>query len=299
MKPEVSLFARFRTIVRYAPLCCLMAGTGVSMALPAAHADALETIESKKVIRWCADPSGGAPFVYYDPKDTAKVIGFEMEIAEAIGKAWGMRTELVPAEWSALIDEMRAKRCDFVMNGIEVTPEREKRVLFSTPYYRYQQQLTVRATDKDRYHNLTDLKGHTIGTLNSAAANSVLRAAGFGDTEILEHADSLTPYTNLGLKRVDAVLQESIIASYYAGKNAALYNVPETFSPGVYSVAFRSADTTLRDRVNQTLEQLKRDGTLAKIYTTWGIMSADQTSIGIVDATTAAPVPTTTEATPK
>ncbi|HYG75054.1 MAG TPA: ABC transporter substrate-binding protein [Planctomycetota bacterium] len=246
---------------------------------PAAGGDTLARIKSTKVIKWGADKEGGAPFVYVDKTD--KVVGFESEIMEKLAAHMGVKPELVSTTWDGLLDNMVAKRTDMVMNGIEVNEERAKVVSFSAPYYLYEQQLTVRAEDKDKYKTLEDLKGKKIGTLNGAEANNVLTKAGFTQDQIVGHADSLTPYDNLLVKRVDAVLQESIIAAHYAASNPKLFNVPQTFSPGKYAVAVRKEDKALLEEVNRILDVMKENGELAEIYKKWNIMNDKQQEVGI------------------
>ena len=252
--------------------------------VPAMYAQAEDTLEKVKkagVIKWGADPSGGAPYVYNDPKDNDKIIGFEMDIMDKLASHLGVKHEMVKGTWDSLVDNLKSRRTDIVMNGLEINEVRQKEVAFSEPYYVYEQQLTVRAADKEKYKSLDDLKGHKVGTLNAAESNNVLKRAGFSEDEILVHDDSQTPYENLGLKRVDAVLQESIIAAYYAGKNAKLFNIPKTFSPGKYGVAARKEDAALIAEINKAMKTMRENGELAAIYKKWNIWTDAQKSIGI------------------
>lgn len=280
--------------VRFLSVCSLFAllalvgcGSGSApkdgSAAPAGKEDTLAKIKREGVIKWGADSSGGAPFVYLDPKDNKTVIGFEMDIMDKFAKHLGVKHEQIQAQWDALIDDMRSKRSDLVMNGIEINPDREKAVGLSDPYYLYEQQLTVRADDKDKYKSLADLKGKKVATLKGAEANNVLKAAGFNDDTIAPQDDSSLPYVELENKRVDAVLQESIIAAHYAGKNAKLHNVEATFSPGKYVVAVRKEDATLLAEVNRILKLMKENGELAEVYKKWGIWNDKQKDVGIQD----------------
>jgi polar amino acid transport system substrate-binding protein len=251
------------------------------VAFQARTEDTLEKVKKAGVLKWGADPSGGAPYVFNDPKDNDKVIGFEMDIMDKLAGHLGLKHELVKGTWDSLVDNLKSKRADVVMNGLEITEMRQKEVSFSDPYYVYEQQLTVRVGDKDKYNSLDDLKGHKVGTLNAAESNNVLKRAGFTEEQILVHDDSQTPYENLGLKRVDAVLQESIIAAYYAGKNPKLFNLPKTFSPGKYGIAARKEDGTLLVEINKGLKTMRENGELAAIYKKWNIWTDAQKTVGI------------------
>lgn len=252
-------------------------------ALDAKAEDTLAKVKQAGVLKWGADPSGGAPYVFFDPKDPEKIIGFEMDIMDKLAGHLGVKHEVVKSEWPTLIDNMKAKRTDLVMNGLEINDERKKVVDFSEPYFVYEQQLTVRVADKDKFKSLEDLKGKKIGTLSAAEANNVLKRAGFADDQIMQHDDSLTPYTNLEAKRVDAVVQESIIAAYYTPKYPKLVNVEKTFSPGKYAVAVRKGDTALLAEVDKVLKLMKENGELAAIYKKWSMLTDAQKSIGVAE----------------
>ncbi|HYF48842.1 MAG TPA: transporter substrate-binding domain-containing protein [Planctomycetota bacterium] len=262
------------------------AGTGNTApkdgAAPAGS-DTLAKIKKEGVLKWGADPSGGAPFVFTDPNDPDKVIGFELEIMEKLSKHLGLKHEIVRGQWDTLPANLLAGRSDMVMNGLEINEERKKKVSFSEPYFVYEQQLTVRAEDKDKYKSLEDLKGKNVGTLSGAEANNVLKAAGFAEENIKPYDDSFTPYRDLEAGRVDAVLQEDLIAAHYvkADKMPKLFNQPKTFAPGKYAVAVRPADKTLLDEVNKALDIMKKNGEIAEIYKKWNIWNERQKEVGI------------------
>jgi polar amino acid transport system substrate-binding protein len=259
------------------------ASTGSTPKDGAAGGDTLAAVKKAGTVKWGCDPSGGAPFVYTDPDDAKgeKIIGFEMDIMDKLAANMGVKHEIVRAQWDGLLENMISLRSDIVVNGYEINEERLKKVDFSEPYYVYEQQLTVRAEDKDKYKKLDDLKGKRIATLSGAEANNVLKAAGWKDDDIKPAQDSQSPYEDLKLKRVDAVLQESIIAAHYAGKDKDLFNVPDTFSSGKYGIAVRKGDKALLAEVNRALGEMKKNGDLAAIYTKWNIMTDKQKEIGI------------------
>ncbi|MGD0093764.1 MAG: ABC transporter substrate-binding protein [Planctomycetota bacterium] len=239
---------------------------------------------SQKVLKWGADPSGGAPFVFFDPNDVNKVIGFEIDMMDKLAAHMGVKHELVRSQWENLLESMKAKRCDMVMNGIEINAERQKRFAFSKPYYVYEQMLVVRAADKDKYKTLEDLKGQKIGTLSGAESNNVLKRAGWTDELLKSYEDSNTPYEDLLLGRTEAVLQEQMIAEYYAGRNDKLYLIPKTFSPGKYGVALRQEDQALLAEIDRILDLMKQNGELAAIYKKWKIWNEHQKEVGVLEA---------------
>jgi polar amino acid transport system substrate-binding protein len=259
---------------------CLLA---VLAASPAAAAEtALERIKREGVLRWGASPSGGAPYVFTDPKSPDDVIGFEVDIAEHLARRLGVKAELVPIDdWAALPDALVARRFDLLLNGLEVTDERKEKVAFTAPYYRYRQVLTVRAADRTKYRCLDDLEGRPVGVLSGTASEGILKERGWPDRLIDGQDDSVKPYEQLRLGRVEAVLADDVIAGWYALPDPALYNVSDAFAPGVYAAAVRKEDADLLAALDAALDEMKRGGELGEIYQRWGVWSSQQRELGI------------------
>ncbi|HXT59197.1 MAG TPA: transporter substrate-binding domain-containing protein, partial [Pirellulales bacterium] len=113
------------------------------------------------ILRWGGDAEGGAPFQLRNPKDPARVIGFEVELADALADSIGRRlkiplkAEFVQYEWTSLALGLDKGDFDCIISGFEISPENRAAVLFSRPYYVYAQQLVVRR-DEQRIGGLDD-----------------------------------------------------------------------------------------------------------------------------------------------
>ena len=231
-------------------------------------------------LRWGADPAGGAPFAFFDPNDPSRVIGFEVDVMEELARRLRRTPVLERADWLALFDALEAKRCDVLLNGFEVTDERAAVARFSVPYFRYGQQIVVRAEDAGRVRSLADLAGKRVAVLNGSAAVDVLRDAGFPDSAILQYDDSLAPYVEVRLGRADAALADSIIAAYYAGGDPMLSRAGEPFAHGVYAAVTRKGDEAFAAHVDGALRAMQADGSLGEILQRWGLWDASQSAIG-------------------
>lgn len=240
--------------------------------------ESLARIKRTGVLRWGADVIGGVPYVYEDPGQPGNYIGFEMDVAKAIARELGVEQQLVIRAWDTLIPELQKGSFDVAMNGIEDTEERGKMVLFSSPYYVYSQQLTVRK-GTNNVTKLGDLAGKRVATLSGTAAEDLLRA--MPDIEVVANPEIIYSYGDLEKGEVEAVLLDTPIAAAYGATNPKLQNVGESFSPGRYVMAFRTEDATLRDAIDGALRQLKSSGELRMIYEKYGIMDVHQAEIGI------------------
>lgn len=230
-------------------------------------------------LKWGADAEGGAPYVLRDPKAPDKVIGFEVELADALSKELGEPIEHVQYEYGSLLPGVERGDLDFVMNGLEVTPDRVQRVRFSKPYYVYRLQLVMRADDH-RFASLEACAGCLVGTLGDTAAERLLDARQIKKRVYDGQAE---PYRDLGLSRLDAVLLDVPIAVYWAKPDPKLRFVGEPFARGSYAIAFRKDHEALAARFDKAIDALAKNGALERIYRKWGIWDEEQRTLGTTD----------------
>ena len=238
--------------------------------------------ENPNALRWGADEEGGAAYISKDPT-TGKYVGFEVDLAEALGREMGRPIEFHQHEFKNLVNDLKRGDIDLAMNGLEVTPDREKLVRFSRPYYIYRLQLVGR---KDAtFKSLADLKDKEVGTLANTAAAHVLQKMGI-KTRTFD--DQVNPYRDLAQGQMDAVLLDVPIAIYVVQKNEELNSklkfVGEPIEPGQYAIAFRPEDEALAKQFDEALGRLIKSGELQRIYEKWGLWNDDQKKLGSAEA---------------
>ena len=241
----------------------------------ASPSPAVQKIKERGVLLWGSDSEGGAPYVFPDPKDPSKLIGFELDIVEAVAHELGVRQQLVQTAWDSLVPALERGDYDMAMNGLEIIPERLSRVLMSRPYYVYTLQLMVRKDD-DRIRSLQDLPGRTVGTLAGATAHEMLQQIGGVD---IRSYSAAWPYEDLALGRLDAVFLDTPITVYYGKPDKRLREAGPPEGEGFYGIAFRKQDADLREAVDRALEQLLRTGELKRILERWGLWDAAQAKL--------------------
>jgi polar amino acid transport system substrate-binding protein len=251
-------------------LTCLVAlSAGVCFA---ADLSPVERIQRRGVLLWGSDAEGGAPYVFPDPKDPQRLIGFEVEIVDAIARKLGVKPRLVQTAWESLIPALERGDYDFAMNGIEIIPAREQRVLFSRPYYAYTLQLMVRK-DEERIRSIRDLAGKRVGTLAGAVAHDLLKK--IGGVEIRSYS-AAWPYEDLALGRLDAVFLDTPIAAYYGRPDPRLKYAGPPEGQGFYGIALRKSDGELKRVIDGVLDELLRTGGLKRIYDAWQLWDESQ-----------------------
>jgi polar amino acid transport system substrate-binding protein len=234
----------------------------------------LAEIQGRKEITWGADIQGGEPFVYEDPTDRSKRIGFEVDIMDAIARRLGVKATFVQNQWSNLVPGLERGDFDIIMNGLEATTERKERILLSEPYYVYGETLTVR-TGAD-YRSVFDLVGKRVGTLNQTYAWDMLKAIG---NDPIPYEGNEEPYLDLEQGRLDAVLLDNIIADRYGCVRPALYCVPYDQARGTYVIGMRKGDVALKVAIDKALADMRADGELERILTKAKLWDARQAQV--------------------
>ncbi|MGE0606964.1 MAG: ABC transporter substrate-binding protein/permease [Pirellulales bacterium] len=256
----------------------------LALPLPALAAD-MPTAEwlrqrfPDSVLRWGGDAEGAAPYQLRAPEDPEQVIGFEVELSDALAEVLSqrmgapLRAQFVQYEWVSLALGLAKQDFDCILSGFEVTPENKQAVLFSRPYYRYAQLLVVRADDNS-IHGLADCVGKPVGTMAGSAAERVLSEAGVRD--ILGFDGQVEPYLDLETGRLDAVLLDAPAATFYGLPNPRLKAAGTPLAPGIYAIGLRPDEPQLAAAFNDALAELIRNGRLRRILRKWHLWNDDQ-----------------------
>ena len=210
--------------------------------------------------------------------DKGEIVGLDIDLAKEAAKRAGMDVEFKAIDWSSKEAELKSKKIDVLWNGLTVSPEREKNILFSDTYMKDKQYIVVR-NDDNAIKGKSDLAGKVVGVQQASTGESALQNDPSGKTvkEIKSYADFVSAFMDLGIGRVDAVIADGVIARYLMTKEPGKYKIVEGTDYGVdnFAVGFRKDDTALRDKINGILAEMKKDGTADKIVEKWLGSSAD------------------------
>jgi polar amino acid transport system substrate-binding protein len=236
----------------------------------AAHAGPAE-LQARGELTWGGDLQGGEPYVYESPSEPGVIIGFEVDIAQALAKELGVRAKFQQNDWSNLIPSLERGDFDIILNGLEDTPARRARLRLRRPYFVYGETLAVRRGAT--LQSLDDLAGRRVGTLNQTVAEELLRAH---HAEVTLYEGQQEPYLDLAHGRIDAVLLDHVIADRYGCSLPELSCVPRDLARGSYVIGLRPSDTELAERIDRALGALIERGELRRILEHWKLWDARQ-----------------------
>jgi cystine transport system substrate-binding protein len=201
-----------------------------------------------------------SPFSFQGPD--GKLTGYDVEVAQAVGAKLGRTVEFVQTPWDAIFAGLEAKRFDLVANQVTITDERRAKYDLSEPYTVSEGVIVTRA-DNTGITSLADLRGRT--TAQSATSNwaDVARGAG-ANVEAVEGFVQAVRLLKDG--RVDATVNDTLAVGEYQ-KTTGDTGVKVAGSTGDTSEQAFAArkDSGLIPEVNRALDELRADGTLARI----------------------------------
>ena len=233
--------------------------------LALAVASGLGRVRAQGELRWAGDLQGGEPYVFRDPRNPGRLVGFEVDLARALAAKLGVRERFEQNDWANLVPSLERGDFDVILNGLEDTQALRGRILLSRPYFSFAEQLVVRRGFP--LHSLQALRGHRVGTLSSSLAHQILRAR--PGIEVVLYGGQEEPYRDLELGRTDAVLLDSLIAARYGLTKPDLELADADVARGTYVVGLRKDDGDLRDAVDAALASLSDAGELQRIYAKW------------------------------
>jgi len=219
---------------------------------------------------WAADAEGGAPYSFPDVRNPARIIGFEVDLADSLAARLGRKARFVQNQWDGLVPGLERGEYDVVINGLEITPERAEKIHFSNPYFYSTLTITTRADDM-RVQRPDDLRGLTVGVLSVTFAERYVQ--NLGNVSIRSYGGQFQQFIDLALGRLDAAVMDTPVALYYA-TGPQVRNIEIPAARMAFGIGIRKSDDELLQQINRALESMKQDGTLRKIYTDWGIYNA-------------------------
>jgi polar amino acid transport system substrate-binding protein len=207
-------------------------------------------------------------FGYRDPA-SGQVVGFDIDIARQIAKAiFGDpdRVQLTAITSAQRIPFVQDRSVDLVVDTMTINCDRLKQVAFSTVYYDAGQRILVPRSSTAK--SLTDLGGKKVCA--AAGSTSIVTIAATASHPIpVSVADWTDCLVMLQQGQVDAVSTDDTILAGMAAQDPNTKLVGDRFTSEPYGVAINRSSPELVRFVNGVLDQIRADGTWAKIYTQW------------------------------
>ena len=263
--------------------------TGKAADTTAAEADADTSADTKAPEAEASEAgaAGGTFTVGFDQEfppmgfvgDDGEYTGFDLEVAKEVAERLGLEFVPQPVDWAAKDMELESGNIDCIWNGFTMTG-REDDYTWSEAYMANQQVFVV--TAESGIKTLADLAGKEVEVQAESSAEAALKddpdlTGTFGTLQTTP--DYNTAFMDLQMGAVDAIAMDEVVARFQIEQRQVDFIVlDETLAAENYAVGFKKGNDTLKDQVQEQLEALAADGTLAKISEKW--FDKDITTIG-------------------
>ena len=213
-----------------------------------------------------------------DPKDPSKLRGFDVEIASELGRRMGRVPRFVQVAYSSIDQSVDRGDFEIGLSGVEDTPGRRAALSVTVPYFEFREVLTTRAGEEERFPDSrvaagAAASGRSEGRSRTRSCSPPRRST---ESSAVSYDDDVHPYEDVAKGRLDAVLLDHVLALRALTRTGGLAIVPGTVATGWYVGVLAKANAKGRDEVDRHLADMMRDGTLARIFTAWGLEDETQ-----------------------
>jgi polar amino acid transport system substrate-binding protein len=202
------------------------------------------------------------PFEIGQPPD---ITGYDIDVVNAVAENLGLEVRYQDTSFDTIFRDTAQGKFDLAVAASTITPERERTVDFSDPYYEANQSLVV--TPDSDITGVDDLAGQTVGaqdgTTGEEYANDETDAA-----QVRGFPEGPDAFNALRNGQVDAVIidQPVVIDALESQTGGEIEEVEEIPTGELYGLVFAPDNDALREEANTALQEIKDDGTLADLY---------------------------------
>ena len=236
-------------------------GSAGAAAGSASSGDLLTQIQDRGEMVFATEGTW-SPWTFHNEAD--ELTGFDIEVARAIAAELGVEASFAEGKWDSLLAGLDAGRFDTMANGVSVTPERAEQYDFTEPYA-YNRIVVITTADSD-IARMEDLDG--MRTANTLGSSYATLAESYGATN--SGVDDFNQTIELLQQgRIDATLNDEVVFYDYMDAHPDAPLKIAAVNDEATQVAFplRKGEETasLRDAMNEAIETLRADGTLAAL----------------------------------
>ena len=213
-----------------------------------------------------------APFGFRDEK--GELVGFDIDLAEEVAVRMGTQISFKPIDWKDKYLELNSGKIDIIWSGFNITPEREKRILFSKPYMINRQIILVAKGNNKGIVSAADLTDKIVGTQLGSPADGFIRQ----NEKLKNSFAKLITYDNydhafqaLADGEVEAVVCDELVVRYEMSRHQDKFETVEATVGSVTGIAvgFRKGDVALLKEFQKAFDEVIDDGTAQKISQKW------------------------------
>ncbi len=215
------------------------------------------------------------PYGYQD--DSGEYVGFDLDLAQEVCSRNSWELVKMPIDWDSKDMELNSGTISCIWNGFTMNG-REDDYTWSDPYVDNSQVFVVKSDSG--ITTFDDLSGKTVAVQTDSSAEAALNEddnAALKDSfkELLVVGEYNTAFLNLESNAVDAIAMDIGVAKYQLESRDGDFTIlDQPLAAEQYAVGFKKGNETLRDQVQNTLNEMKSDGTFKTIAEKWDLQDS-------------------------
>ncbi|HVY97577.1 MAG TPA: basic amino acid ABC transporter substrate-binding protein [Solirubrobacterales bacterium] len=206
------------------------------------------------------------PYPPFEQGKPGNYTGFDVELMEAIAEKIGRTAEFQDTSFETIFRDVAQGKFDAVISAATITPEREKAVDFSNPYYLSEQAVLVK--EGSAIKGIEDLSGKVVGVQQGTTGQELAKEKA-GASEVRPYPEGPDAVNALKAGTVEAVVIDAPVAQNAVEKSGGVEIAEKVPTEEDYGIAVAQGNTELLEEINQGLKEVEEDGTYAKIYKKW------------------------------
>ncbi len=220
--------------------------------------------KGEMVVGFCAQYP---PFESKNEK-TGQFEGFDVDLAQALAKEMGVKPKFIDAEWQGLLAGLKKGDYDVLITCMSKSEARGQNTNFSDVYYNLPDVIVVRK-DEAVVKGKDDLKGKIVGVQLGSGSEQLADSMKATFKDIKRYNYNPEAFTDLKVKRIDAVLVGYAYAVNQMKVDPSYKIVGEPLSVAETVVVLPKGADALTQKINAALAKIKADGTYQKIHDKW------------------------------
>jgi polar amino acid transport system substrate-binding protein len=199
--------------------------------------------------------------------EDGEVIGFDIDIANAIAEKMGVEAKPITTAWDGIIGGLKGNRFDMIIGSMAIREDREKEVNFSDPYYYSGAQFFAKTGSG--LSSIEDLEKGKVGVVTGTTFHDALKEMDNID-QILQFESDVDNFKSVEQGRIDGLVTDKFVGLQAPKKYGVdIEPVGSLLYTEDIAIAIRKDDTKLLEEVNKAIKELVEEGTYEEISNKW------------------------------
>lgn len=203
--------------------------------------------------------------------DEGKSVGFDIDMAEEVADRMDVELATKYIDWDSKQFELDNGNIDAIWNGFTITPNREKEVTFTEPYF--DNHIVMMSLKGNSYDSLDDLADKVVGVeLQSSGQIAIEEKEDVNASlkEMMKYTSVSEALMALKTGGIDVIVVDENFARYVSSKESELYEISNArFNPENYGIGLRKGSYALAEKIDEIIDEMIADGSAGEISEKW------------------------------